>query len=90
MTPVNAQTLRRAMFSAALLLAAAPAAFADPPGYDFMDFNQPAAMTASAAAPTTMSSAPAQSQPQLAAAPSQPQFACTQLSGTRVCIANTR
>jgi hypothetical protein len=33
--------LRRATFSAALLLLAAPAALADPPGFDFLSFNGP-------------------------------------------------
>jgi hypothetical protein len=46
------RALRRAALSAALLLAAAPVALADPPGYDFMDFNQPPTMTASAPMPT--------------------------------------
>ena len=36
------RSLPRAALAAALLLAAAPAAFADPPGYDFMDLNRPA------------------------------------------------
>lgn len=36
------RTLPRAALAAALLLAAAPAAFADAPGYDFMDMNRPA------------------------------------------------
>ncbi|HUC69420.1 MAG TPA: hypothetical protein VMA53_28635 [Stellaceae bacterium] len=58
MTAAYAQhALRCAAFSAALLLAAAPVALADPPGYDFMDFNQ---------APTMTASAPAQPQPQTA------------------------
>lgn len=40
--------LRRAALSAALLLAATPFAVADPPGYDFMDFNQAPMITATA------------------------------------------
>jgi hypothetical protein len=43
---------RRAALSAALLLAAAPFALADPPGYDFMDFNQAPMITATAPTPT--------------------------------------
>jgi hypothetical protein len=51
-TATSAQrALRRAALSAALLLAAAPVALADPPGYDFMDFNQRPAITASAPTP---------------------------------------
>ena len=49
--PYAQRALRRAALSAALLLAAAPVALADPPGYDFMDFNQPTTMTASAPTP---------------------------------------
>lgn len=53
MTATYAQRApRRAALSAALLLAAAPLALADPPGYDFMDFNQPPTITASAPTPT--------------------------------------
>jgi hypothetical protein len=56
--PYAQRALRRAALSAALLLAAAPAALADPPGYDFMDFNQPPAIAASA--PTQPQTAPMQ------------------------------
>jgi hypothetical protein len=54
------QALRRAALSAALLLAAAPLALADPPGYDFMDFNQPPTITATAPTPTQAQTAPTQ------------------------------
>ena len=67
--PYAQRTLRRAALSAALLLAAAPAALADPPGYDFMDFNQPPAVTASA--PTPMQQA-APMQEAKCAAPAAP------------------
>ena len=50
------QALGRAALSAALLLAAAPFALADPPGYDFMDFNQ--APMIMATAPTPPQTAP--------------------------------
>src|SRR6266851_5551148 len=42
------QSLRRTALSAAMLLIAAPAALADPPGYLFRDFADPAPATASA------------------------------------------
>jgi len=42
------QLLRRTALSAAMLLIAAPAALADPPGYLFRDFADPATATASA------------------------------------------
>ena len=51
------RALRRVALSAALLLATAPFALADPPGYDFMDFNQ---------APTIAASRPTSTQPQTA------------------------
>jgi hypothetical protein len=61
MTATYAQpALRRAALSAALLLATAPVALADPPGYDFMDFNQPPTITAAAPAPTQPQTAPMQ------------------------------
>jgi hypothetical protein len=61
MTTTDAQrALRRAALSAALLMAAAPVALADPPGYDFMDFNQAPTITASAPTPTQPQTAPMQ------------------------------
>jgi hypothetical protein len=58
--PYTQRTLRRAALAAALLLAAAPLALADPPGYDFMDFNQPPTITATAPTPTEAQTAPKQ------------------------------
>jgi hypothetical protein len=61
MTATDAQwALRRAALSAALLLAAAPVALADPPGYDFMDFNPPPTITASAPTPAQPQTTPMQ------------------------------
>jgi hypothetical protein len=49
--------LRRATFSAALLLLAAPAALADPPGYDFLSVNAPSPATVSDSASRTAADA---------------------------------
>lgn len=91
-TTTTRAILRRVLFPAGLLLAAAPAAFADVPGYEFMDFYHSPVATSSAQPPVATSSTDllAATSRTPASAPSQPQFACTVLANTRVCIGNTR
>ena len=62
------QLLRRAALSAAMLLVAAPAALADPPGYLFEDFEQVAVAVASAPVPPQQSNAANQEATRLASA----------------------
>lgn len=63
------QMLRRAALSAAMLLIAAPAALADPPGYLFRDFADTAQATVSAPMPAPQRNATNQEASRVASAP---------------------